>query len=126
MRKTDEWIAQALSQEDRELLARHAEPGYFSQAFGLFRGSLGWVVWVAYLTGIAAFVGFGYALWQSWTTPDVLDVVRWGIVAVVLFQYTAMIKAFLGNHLEANRLLREVKRVELQVALGRTVGSDER
>jgi hypothetical protein len=39
------------------------------------------------------------------------------VVAVVLFQYSAMIKAFLGSHLEANRLLREVKRVELQVAM---------
>ena len=45
MDKTERLIEQALSAEDRELLARHGEPGYFSQAFGLFRGTLGWVVW---------------------------------------------------------------------------------
>lgn len=119
MYKNDELIAQALSAEDRELLARHAEPGYFSQAFGLFRGSLGWVVWLAYLTGIVSFLGFGWSLWQAWTTPELIAVTRWGIVAIVLFQYTAMVKMFLGSHLEANRLLREVKRVELQVAMAR-------
>jgi hypothetical protein len=117
MHKTDDLIAQALAAEDRDLLVRHAEPGYFTQAFGLFRGTLGWVIWLAYLTGVAAFIGFAIALWQAWTSVDVAVVVRWGVVAVVLFQYSAMIKAFLGSHLEANRLLREVKRVELQVAM---------
>jgi hypothetical protein len=123
MHKTDELIAQALAAEDRDLLARHAEPGYFTQAFGLFRGRLGWVVWLAYLSGIAAFLGFAWALWQAWTLTDLTAVVRWGIVAIVLFQYTAMIKAFLGSHLEANRMLREVKRIELQVALSRSAGA---
>ncbi|MBB5014877.1 DUF6768 family protein [Rehaibacterium terrae] len=120
MGKIDELIEQALSSEDRELLARHAEPGYFAQAFGLFRGSLGWVVWLAYLTGIAAFIGFAFALWQTWTAAEALAAVRWGVLAVVLFQYSAMIKSFLGSHLEANRTLRELKRVELQLALVRS------
>jgi hypothetical protein len=117
MDKTDELIERALSAEDRALLARHGEPGYFSQAFGLFRGALGWVVWLAYLTGIAAFAGFVFALWQTWSIGTDTDALRWGVVAVVLFQYTAMVKVFLGVHMEANRGLRELKRVELQVAL---------
>lgn len=117
MSKTDELIEQALSAEDRELLARHGEPGYFNQAFGLFRGTLGWVVWLAYLTGIAAFAGVAFALWQMWTAGEALTAIKWGVLALLLFQYTAMIKVFLGSHLEANRTLRELKRVELQLAL---------
>ena len=70
MNKTDDLIKQTLSAEDRDLLARHDEPGYFSQAFGLFHGSLGWVVWVAYLCGIAAFAGFGVSLWRSWHATE--------------------------------------------------------
>jgi hypothetical protein len=122
MSKTDELIERALSAEDHELLARHGvhgleEPGYFSQAFGLFRGRLGWVVSVAYVSGVAAFAGFIWALWQVWTTPEALVAVRWAVVAVVLFQFTAIMKTFLGTHLEANRTLRELKRIELQMAL---------
>ena len=125
MNKTDRLIEQALSAEDRELLARHGEPGYFSQAFGLFRGTLGWVVWLAYLTGIAAFAGVAFAFWQMWTASETLAAVKWGVLALLLFQYTAMIKAFLGSHMEANRTLRELKRVELQLALLRDpAGSD--
>ncbi|HEV7272071.1 DUF6768 family protein [Pseudoxanthomonas sp.] len=122
MDKTDDLIKQTLSAEDRALLARHGEPGYFSQAFGLFRGSLGWVVWVAYLCGIIAFAGFGVSLWRSWHATDALAAVQWGVLAIVLFQFTMIMKSFLGSHLEANRMLREFKRVELQLALLRDAG----
>jgi hypothetical protein len=119
MDKTDELIERALSAEDRALLARHGEPGYFSQAMGLFRSSMGWVVWVAYLSGVAAFAGFLFALWRSWTALDTLPAVQWGVLAIVLFQFTMVMKSFLGSHMEANRMLRELKRVELQLALFR-------
>ena len=125
MSKTDQLIEQALSAEDHELLATHGEPGYFTQAFGLFRGTLGWVVWLAYLTGIVAFAGFAFAFWQTWTASETLVAVRWGVLALLLFQYTAMIKVFLGNHMEANRTLRELKRVELQLSLLRDSGSSD-
>lgn len=123
MDKTDELIKQTLSAEDRALLARHGEPGYFSQAFGLFHGSLGWVVWIAYLCGIAAFAGFGVSLWRSWQATDATAAIQWGVLAIVLFQFTAIMKSFLGSHMEANRMLRELKRVELQLALLRDAGS---
>ena len=125
MSKTDQLIEQALSAEDRELLARYGEPGYFSQAFGLFRGTLGWVVWLAYLTGAAAFAGTVFAFWQTWIASETLAAVRWGVLALLLFQYSAMIKVFLGSHMEANRTLRELKRVELQLSLLRGPASGD-
>lgn len=117
MNDTDDLITRALSAEDRALLARHAEPGYFSQATGLFRGPLGWVIWLSYLSGLAAFAGFVFALWRCWMAPAALPAVQWGVLAVVLFQVTMLVKSFLGSHLEANRLLRELKRIELRLAL---------
>lgn len=120
MSQHDDLIQAALSAEDRELLARHTEPGYFRQAFGLFRGPLGWVLKLAYGFGLVAFAGFLWALWQAFAATDVVAVVQWGVIAVVLFQASAMIKNFMSQHLETNRLLREIKRVELQVALLRS------
>ena len=117
MHKTDELIERALTAEDRELLARHAEPGYFAQAAGLFRGHLGWIAWLTYLTALAAFAGFGYAFWRMWTAEEALVAIRFAALAVVLFQYTAMAKGFLGAQMEGNRAVREIKRVELQVAM---------
>lgn len=117
MSKTDELIGAALDAEDRALLAAHAEPGYFAQAIGLFRGKLGWVIWFTYVVGIASFAVSMYAMWQVWHVDDPLLAVRWGVVSLLFFQGTVIMKLFLGSHLEANRMLREIKRVELQVAM---------
>lgn len=120
MNKVDDLIGQALSDEDRALLARHGEPGYVAQAFGVFRGPLAWVMWLMYVVGGLAFVAGGYALWQSLSAVDVLIAVKWGVAALVLLQFTMLAKGFMASHLEANRMLRELKRVELQVSLLRT------
>lgn len=117
MNKIDDLIGQALSDEDRALLARHGEPGYVAQAFGLFRGPLAWVMWLMYVVGGVAFVAGGYALWQSLSAAEVLAAVKWGVAALFLFQFTMLAKGFMASHLEANRMLRELKRVELQVSL---------
>jgi len=120
MGKNDDLISAALAAEDRELLAAHAEPGYFAQATGMFRGKLGWVIWFTYLVGLASFAVSMYAMWQTWHVEEALQAVRWGVVSLLFFQGTVIMKLFLGSHMEANRMLREVKRVELQVAMLRS------
>lgn len=117
MSKLDELIDQALGEEDLELLARHGEPGYVSQAIGMFRGPGAWVMWLLNLTAGAAFCGGAYACWQVYTATELLPALKWGIAGLVLLQITVMGKNLLGTRLEANRVLREVKRVELQLAL---------
>jgi len=117
MNNVDDLIGRALTDEDRALLARHGEPGYVAQAFGLFRGPMGWAVWVAYIVGVLAFLAGAYAVGQMVATADLLSAVKWGVGAVLLFQLTTMTKGFMGSHMEANRMLRELKRVELQLSL---------
>jgi hypothetical protein len=117
MSKLDDLMTQALSQEDQELLARHGEPGYFSQAFGLFRGSWSRVMWLVYFV-VAVASGFAfYAFWQVNISSDALSAVKWATAGLVLVQFALMGKSFMGQHLEANRMLRELKRVELQLSL---------
>ena len=120
MNKLDEMIGRALTDEDRALLSRHGEPGYVAQAFGMFRGPMAWALWVAYVAGAFAFIVGAYAFWQMLTTTDLLAAVKWGVGALVLFQITVLTKGFMGSHMEANRMLREIKRLELQVSLLRS------
>ena len=117
MNKIDDVIGQALTQEDLALLASHSEPGYVTQAFGLFRGPMAWVMWLVNVAAGVAFLAGAYGVWRMFGTTDTLVAVKWGVVSLFLFQVTTMCKTFMGSHLEANRLLRELKRVELQVSL---------
>lgn len=117
MNKIDDLIGRALCEEDRVLLASHSEPGYLTQAFGLFRGPQAWMMWVTNIAGgIAFFVG-AYALSQMFGKTDALVAVKWGVGALFLFQITTLCKMLSMSRLESNRLLRELKRVELQVSL---------
>lgn len=117
MNKIDELIGRALTDEDRALLASHGEPGYLTQAFGLFRGPMAGVMWLVNLAGGVAFVAALYALWHVSRASDPLDAVKWGVVSLFLSQVTMLCKSFMGTRMEGNRLLRELKRVELQVSL---------
>lgn len=117
MNKIDDLIGRALTEEDRALLASHGEQGYLSQAFGIFRGPMAWVMWLVNVVAGVAFLAGAYAIWQMFGAAEPLVAVKWGVVSLFLFQVTTMCKSFMGSHMEANRLLREIKRVELQVSL---------
>lgn len=112
----DELINEALSQEDEALLDNlNEEPGWMRQAFGLFRGPLAWVMWVVFIVQIALFLGALYAGWTVFTTSDLMAAVKWGVLTVVLVQLTTFLRGFMGSHLEANRVLRELRRLDLRL-----------
>jgi len=117
MDKIDEMIGRALSQEDQALLARYGERGYVAQAFGLFRGPMGAVMGLVYATVLASFAGAVYAFWRMIQSAEPIGAVQWGVGALLLFQMTALAKTYMGSHMEANRMMREIKRLELQVAM---------
>lgn len=117
MNKIDDLIGRALTEEDRALLASHNEPGYLAQAFGLFRGPMAWVMWTLNVASGVSFLAGVYAISRMFGALDPLVAVKWGVASLFLFQVTTMCKTFMGNRMEANRLLRELKRVELQVSL---------
>jgi|TARA_R110000744_G_scaffold125730_15_gene231866 hypothetical protein len=115
-KELDAMIAEALAAEDRQLLEQFGEePGYFAQAIGLFGGRLGWVIWTVYIVNIAA---AGLAIWAGWhlfmaSTP--LEAIRWGVAALAAMQIGLFMKGFMGEQLLNNRVIREVKRLELQL-----------
>lgn len=125
MDKFDQMIGRAMNDEDRALLARYAEQGYVSQAMGLFRGRMGAIMGIVYATVLATFCGAAYSFWRMTQATEPVTAVQWGVGALLLFQMTTMAKSYMGQHLEANRMLREIKRLELQVALLRADGGND-
>ena len=116
MRDLDEMIEETLSEEERALLRRLGEePGAFGMALGLFRGRTGWVNAVLMTVQGIAFVAGVYAAWMFFEAADPVTQLRWGLPAAVLLILSAMIKLAMWPEMHANRVLREVKRLELQL-----------
>lgn len=112
----DKKIQEALDAETNELLAGLEEQGLFGQLGGLFKGKMAWLAIVTILIGlIVAIAGF-YAIWQFVISDDTQSMLRWAALAWALFQTHMMIKLWSWMRMETNRSIREIKRLELQIA----------
>lgn len=113
----DRLIDESLEAEERELLRRIGEePGYFTQAMGAFSGRLGWVNLVLMIVQGVMFVAGVYAGVRFFAAPDTLAALQWGLPAAVLLIMAGMLKLSVWPTIQTNRVLRELKRVELQIA----------
>jgi len=117
MRDIDQLIDEALDTEERDLLhALGDEQGFALQLVGLFGGRTGWVSAVMIAAQTVIFLGGAWATWRFFNAGDTLTALRWGLPATVLMLGSTMLKLALWPTIHTNRLMRELKRIELQVA----------
>jgi hypothetical protein len=120
MSKIDDLITQTLNEDQIGTEPPQLpEPGYFAQAMALFTGQLGWVMWLVGIVQLIFFVGAVYAFIQLFGTENTADLVRWGVITIVLVQLSTFLRGFMGSHFEANRVLRQLARVELRLEQSR-------
>lgn len=113
----DMQIDAALAAEERELLRQIGEePGFYAQFFGMFRDRLGWVNVVLMLVQSVLFVASVWTALRFFAADDALEALRWGLPSAVLALMALMLKLSMWPTLQANRVIREVKRLELLAA----------
>ncbi len=115
MPSIDDLIKEALTEQDSEIIKSTEELGFFPLTMGIFRGRLGWVSWVIMLMQGALFVAGVWAAWRFFGAGEVLPTLKWGISAAVLLLMAGMLKFSLMPQIQADRVLRELKRVELLI-----------
>jgi hypothetical protein len=117
MSETDRLIDAALLEEERALLAAIGEDkGFVGQALGLFGGPDSWVNWVLMIAQAAAFLAALWAGWRFFAATDVLTALHWGVSAATLLIVALQIKFAMVPVMQANRVIREIKRLELRLA----------
>lgn len=113
----DEEIRKAMSDAQlQELDALAGEPGMFAMLGGVFSGKMRyWTLLVSFMT----LIFFVAAVWMGWQfahTEDMrmLAIYGFGIILTVLA--VAMLKLWVFMEMNKYAVIREVKRVELQIA----------
>jgi len=117
MKELDERIREALATDEEALAAlTRQEADFISNALGSFRGRNRFLVLVANIWTFLFFLLMIYSVWQVFQTKDVQRLVQWAILAI--FSMTAMsgLKLWWFMEMNKNAVVREVKRVELQLA----------
>jgi hypothetical protein len=116
MRDLDRMIDEALDEEERELLrAIGDEPGFFERALGMFGAGIGWMVALMMVIQSLLFLAGAWAAWMFFEATDPVSQLRWGLPAAVLLLASLLIKLSVAPTIHANRIMVELKRIELQI-----------
>jgi putative Mn2+ efflux pump MntP len=117
MNNLDQAIRQSLSAEDAALLDRlGADPTLHQLVLGTFQGRLRWFNIAGWVAGVVLFAVGCVLAWQFLQAEDVRDMLRWGAASAFAFSGLSLIKVWFWMELQKNDIVREVKRLELQVA----------
>ena len=113
MTKLDDLIREALDGQDKATVAETQELGYFALGLSQFSGKLGWVTWLIMIVqGLIFLIGV-YCAVQFFNAAEGLGAVKWGISGAVLVIVATSLKMSLMPQMQADRVIREVKRLEL-------------
>lgn len=117
MTHLDDAIRRALSPEDQQAydaLGRPQSP--FGAAFEAFRTQQRAFAIMTWLAGLLLFLASVYAAWRVVEAPDIRTMILWFGVASAAFFSLGLVKLWFWLEMQKNGVIREVKRLEFQVA----------
>lgn len=118
MSDIDEKIGAALDADDREFLASlEGERGVFRQLRDSFHGPMkGYVILANILVVAVSLLGV-YAIWGFLNADETVSLLRWAALGWAAWTVQIALKQWMWDRMNMQSLLREVKRLELQVTM---------
>ena len=118
MSKLDDAIREALSSDEAEQLEKLAAPqGLFGQITSVVQSNMGGWAWYGIFIQVIA---LGLAFWTGWNfyfAETGREMALWGFGCGLSIMFQSFIKIWFLSQMDKQEILREIKRLELQVAL---------
>ena len=111
----DKIIKEALTQEEAKFYDELEEQNLFQMVGGIFKGKLGWLILIMNIMTVVFFGLFVYCVVQFFETSITNELIKWGLGSVIFLISISMLKLFVWMQMDKNALLREMKRLEIQV-----------
>jgi len=112
----DQLIKETLTQEEAKFYEDLDEQGVFQMIWGLFKGKNKWIILLMNILTLVFFVLFIYSVVQFFNAEETKELIKWSIGAIMFLLGVSMLKVFSWMQMDKNALLREIKRLELQVS----------
>ncbi|TXG39423.1 DUF6768 family protein [Seonamhaeicola maritimus] len=116
MEDIDKLIKETLTQEEAKFYDELEEQNIFQMVLGLFKGKNKWIMFLMNFMTLVFFGLFVYCAIEFFNTDVTNEMLKWGIGALVFLFGVSMLKIFAWMQMDKNALLREIKRLELQVS----------
>lgn len=127
MTNIDDEIRAVLSSEEMaELETLTGEQGMFDMIGESFRSKMRYWIAILWVYSFAAWVGAVWAGYRFYQATEPKEMAIWGGLCVVLVIFVALGKMWYWMDLNKNTVVRELKRVELQIAfLAKSIASQK-
>lgn len=117
MNTQDERIAAALDADDHAFLASlDSDRGMFQQIGDSWQGPLGGWARVSFALAIVIGISLAYCFYRAVTAYDTDTLLAWGLGCIGLLIMQGFLKQWMFARMNMLTVLREVKRLQLQVA----------
>lgn len=113
----DQIIKEALNQEEADFYDNLGEQSMPEMMTGLFKGKMKW--WTVLIFAFS-FIFFGLSLYcavQFFQVEDLRMMIIYGAGSFMFMMAVTMLKLWSWMQMDKNAILRELKRIELQVSL---------
>ncbi len=113
----DDKIKQALATEDAELYAQFAEePSMLAMGLEVLNSRHRLVTAIMIISMLIFMVTGSYSLWQFFLSHETKPLIGWAMACGFSMAAIAMLKLWAWMEIEKNSTIREIKRLELQIA----------
>ena len=112
----DKLIKETLTEEESKFYDELDEQSVWGMIGGIFKGKLGWLVIIMNIINLVVFGLLIYCLIQFFNVTETNELIQWGLGVVICLMFNSMIKLYAWMQMDKNALLREIKRLEIQVS----------
>jgi len=112
----DKLIKETLTQEEANFYDGLEEQGLWGMVVGIFQGKLGWLVVIMNIINLIVFGVLIYCFIQFFNVTETNELIKWGLGIVICMVFNVMIKLYAWMQMDKNAILREMKRLELQIS----------
>lgn len=113
--KIDKLIKETLSQEEAKFYDELDEQNLFAKVGEVYRGKMGWLAIVMNIVHLVIFGVFIYLVIQFLNAEDTFMLIKWASSGFICLVVMVMLKLYMWMQMDKNDLLRELKRLELQM-----------
>jgi len=116
MEDIDQLIKETLTQEEAKFYNELEEQNVFEMLIGLFEGKNKWIMYLMNFMTLVFFGLFIYCMIQFFNAEATKELIKWSVGSLVFLFGVTMLKIFAWMQMDKNALMRELKRLELQIS----------
>ncbi|MFS4469407.1 DUF6768 family protein [Maribacter sp. 2210JD10-5] len=115
--KIDELIKEALSAEEVKFYDDLGEQNLMEKLAQVHKGKTGWLASIMIFVHLIIFIVFVYCTIQFLNTDVTNELIKWSAAGFLCMIAMAMLKLYIWMQFDKNDILRELKRLELQLSV---------